>query len=184
MGIGSGSTPCEGNELQRLFDDSLWLGKGKNVKKVSSLAKLAIAFCFAGAAFAQQIPEVARTYYVVAQVGLTICQGQITSELTGKEFNSNLARLGSSRQIVVEKPDPGCVIKLRTDLKNQYESLMGNLPAQTAKAALKDHYVAVRKTIDELALVPGEPQRTYDRRFEDNSRKINEMWIRFVVEIE
>lgn len=77
-----------------------------------------------------------------------------------------------------------CVESARTNAERKYSAFREKLKSDSARVALKEHYISWLKTLDELQLQTGENEKAYSRRFEDNKRRMKDAWLRFEVENE
>ncbi|MDD3019243.1 MAG: hypothetical protein PHE74_12890 [Comamonas sp.] len=77
-----------------------------------------------------------------------------------------------------------CISDSKEELKISFRKIYDTLDINPeAQKKLKSHYVKSVKTLEELNLSSGENSVSYQKRYEDNKRKIDEAWIAFEVEL-
>lgn len=114
-----------------------------------------------------------------------------------KIFNSSLLLCHDTGYWIVDKVEnrgirsyeeikklEDCVQSGRAEAKKQFNTFREKMENETAKTALKDHYIAWIKTFEELNIQTGESLQSYNRRYKENQRQVRALWIRFQVEIE
>jgi hypothetical protein len=136
-------------------------------------------------AHSQRIPPLVTIYYLKSKLGLATCESEVSTAITDAELDAQLARLrGNFQRSEVRNPGTECPDKLRVELRREYDQVQAGLKSDAAKAALKEHYVLIRKSLDDLGSIVGATSTTFERRSDQNNRRANEQWQRFLVEVE
>jgi hypothetical protein len=76
----------------------------------------------------------------------------------------------------------GCIDREKAAAKKRYGDAVETLSKASAKAALKEHLIAVMNYLDGINPGASEPRMLYVRRQTENSARVKEMWTRFEVE--
>jgi hypothetical protein len=75
-----------------------------------------------------------------------------------------------------------CVIDKKSELKKTYEKAQKEVKKASAKAALKEYYIAVLSALQGINPEADERKMNYEKRQVDNKIKVKELWTRFEVE--
>lgn len=76
----------------------------------------------------------------------------------------------------------GCIEKSRADLKSAFANAIKSIGVESAKAALKEHYILATNAIGAIEPVIGEIVIDYKRRQIGVQAKVSEQWTRFELE--
>lgn len=74
--------------------------------------------------------------------------------------------------------DP-CIEDGQKSMKANYLSVLKKVKKASAKAALKEYYIAATTALQGVSPMPDERVYAYEKRQNDNKTKMDEMWLRF-----
>ena len=131
------------------------------------------------------VPSFLTIYSLKSRYEIGICRSVVDRAISDAEISSHLARLkGQPQRVNVRDPGSDCTDKLRGDLRQEYDKVQAALKTPGAKAALKEHYVLIRKSMDDLDSFAGQTSSAFDKRTDQNISRAEEQWQRFLVEVE
>jgi hypothetical protein len=76
----------------------------------------------------------------------------------------------------------GCIREQSVNVKQRYDKALKVVRKPAAKAALKEHFIAVSSQLQGLAPASDENRLDYTRRQTENQARTEEKWIRFEAE--
>lgn len=147
------------------------------IKRILPVALIALASL---TAMAEKTDPVTG-YYQASNYAMLSCSMSLKLAIS-------LAEAKSAGADVPASDDPtlsdwlGCIKRNKTDLKTQYETALKTVKKPGAKAALKEHFIAIMTNLDEIDPRANEIKIDYNRRQSTNEQKLAERWNRFEVE--
>jgi hypothetical protein len=75
-----------------------------------------------------------------------------------------------------------CIDTGKIEIKKEYDNLSSKVKKSSAKAALKEHYIASIAALQGIRPQSEERRINYDKRQGDAKNRLDELWVRFQVE--
>ena len=126
-------------------------------------------------------PSPALAYRGIVNSGILTCSQQVIEAMQIAEIK----RKGIERYDLPEPMAPdwqACVVEQKAQAKVSYETALKTVKKPAARAALKEHFVAVFSALSGLAPYNDELKLAYTKRQGENTIKLRELWDRFEIE--
>lgn len=137
----------------------------------------------AASAFAQgdALKAAIADYRMVDGPQMFACQMDIDLAVSQRATDMEVDRLrsGIPPSRTLSAGQQPCVQQLREGAQAKFQALSGLLASADARAALREHFIALNSALDGLLPNPGDSQRTLELRRAEDKRRLNEAWLRF-----
>ena len=145
---------------------------------------LVIALVLSTAAGAQSLDAALSSYKLTATAEMVTCQMEVELGINQSNVDAQIARLrGDLTSGSVSAPRPGCIATVRAHLTDKYKVLSSLVVSDTAKAALKEHFIAASIAMENFPTEIGEATRAAEMRRVAATQRIKEAWMRFDLEM-